>query len=859
MSDELVPDGASETALPTHSDAPASARDSPETDQIGPYRIVSCLGEGGMGTVYLAEQQEPVRREVALKVIKLGMDTEQVVARFDAERQALAIMTHPNVAKVLDAGVTADGRPYFAMEYVAGIPITEYCDRHQLTVRHRLELFIKACQGIQHAHQKGIIHRDVKPSNILVSEHDGEPVPSVIDFGIAKATAVEFSEDTALTQHGAVLGTPLYMSPEQAGISGLDVDTTADIYSLGMLLYELLVGALPFAPEELGSATWDDKVRVLWKDEATRPSDRLLALGGDADVVAMRRQVDSGALHRRLSGDLDWVVMKAIEKDRARRYESAAELAADIQRHLDHEPVEASPPSAAYRARKFVRRHRVGVAASVAVLLALVGGLAASAALYVRSEQQRAIAEASLDFLTGDLLGAVSPWAQGRNTTMLDVFEAASDQIDGRFPDQPLVEASIREALGRTYQQLSVNDIAARHLSRAVELRTRELGENDPDTLTAKHYLGVTLRAQSRYAEALEIFAAVLDARQRELGLEHLETLRTRLELGWAMGRQGDDPGAQKIHEENLSVLESKVGSEYDRLALQTKRLLALILENAGDLEGAQELNQEVLEGFSAALGASHPETLAAFEQVAVVTQKLGDSAAAVTMFRTNLEAKEEVFGPTHLQTLVTRTNLALALTRVVGKRREARALQAGTLEIARTWHGDDHETTLVAMNNLAITLGQLGDAEGALVLREEHLTRSTAVFGERDRRTLGSMQNLALLLKNGFDDAEGARPLEEKVLAVRTDMLGPEDPATVQIALYLADTLRRLGHLEASVEIGQKMVPIAIDVLGLRNPATTLANKQLVNNLNDLGRRDEAIVASQTLCWLLAEDNALC
>ena len=388
-------------------------------DRIGRYKLLQQIGEGGCGVVYVAEQEEPVRRRVALKVIKPGMDTRSVIARFEAERQAMALMDHPNIARVFDGGATETGRPYFVMELVRGVKITEYCDEKHLSTRERLDLFIKVCQAVQHAHQKGIIHRDLKPSNILVTVNDGEAVPKVIDFGIAKATTdQQLTDKTVFTAFDRFIGTPAYMSPEQAEITSVDIDTRSDIYSLGVLLYELLTGTTPFDVRFLLQVGLNEMRRTIREKEPVRPSTRVSTLDGDdATTTAKRRGLDAPKLANLLRGDLDWIVMKCLEKDRARRYETANGLAMDLQRHLGNEPVLARPPSWFYRLQKTVRRHKLGFAAAGAVAVALLAGLASSTVLYLRertaradagqqeraAKEQAAIAQAVKAFLLEDL------------------------------------------------------------------------------------------------------------------------------------------------------------------------------------------------------------------------------------------------------------------------------------------------------------------------------------------------------------------------------------------------------------------------------------------------------------------------
>jgi len=354
-------------------------------DRVGPYKLLEQIGEGGMGVVFMAEQQTPVRRRVALKIIKPGMDSRQVIARFEAERQALALMDHPNIARVFDAGQTERGLPYFVMELVRGVPITEYCDRNQLPIHERLALFILVCNAVQHAHQKGIIHRDLKPTNVLVTLHDGRGVPKVIDFGVAKATSQQLTDKTLFTNFAQMVGTPLYMSPEQAEMTSLDIDTRADVYSLGVLLYELLTGTTPFVREELNQAAFDEIRRIIREQEPQRPSLRISSLGGARTIVASHRQVDPHRLSQMMRGDLDWIVMRALEKDRTRRYDTAVGMARDVERYLADEPVEARPPSVAYRFGKYARRHRAVLATGAVIAAVLVAGTGISTWQAVRA------------------------------------------------------------------------------------------------------------------------------------------------------------------------------------------------------------------------------------------------------------------------------------------------------------------------------------------------------------------------------------------------------------------------------------------------------------------------------------------
>ena len=498
---------------------------------IGPYKLLGQLGEGGMGVVYHARQDQPIRRDVALKIIKPGMDTKQVIARFESERQALALMDHSSIARVFDAGTTSTGLPYFVMERVDGVPIVQYCDSKRLSVTERIKLFILVCQAIQHAHQKGIIHRDIKPSNVLVTEQEGKPVPKVIDFGLAKALGPQLTDETMLTNVGTVLGTLEYMSPEQAKLGRHDIDTRADIYSLGTVLYELLSGTTPLGHEQMAHADYIETLRRIREEEPRPPSARLRQSSKSADI-AERRRTDAGRLTRILRGELDWIVMKALEKERVRRYETVNGLVRDLQRYLEGEPVEAGPSSATYHMKKFLRRYRLWLATAAAVTALLVFGIVVSSWMTVRARRAEQVAQAVNGFLQNDLLAQASANNQARPDTKPDpdlkvrtALDRAAARIEGKFPTQPVVEASIRQTIGDTYSDLGLYPDAQRQLERALDLRRRTLGERDPETLRSMNSLILLYIYQSKYALAESLLSKLLEVDHRLLGEQNPNTL----------------------------------------------------------------------------------------------------------------------------------------------------------------------------------------------------------------------------------------------------------------------------------------------------------------------------------------------
>ena len=684
--------------------------------KIGRYKILQEIGEGGFGSVYMAEQEEPVRRMVAVKVIKLGMDTKQVIARFEAERQALALMDHPNIARVLDAGATESGRPYFVMELVKGINITEYCDKHRLATQERLQLFIAVCHAVQHAHQKGVIHRDLKPSNVLVTLHDGTPVPKVIDFGIAKATSQRLTEKTLFTEFRQFLGTPEYMSPDQADISGLDVDTRTDIYSLGVLLYELLTGTTPFDGQRLRGASFEEIRRTIRDVEPPTPSARLQTTNATQNGVniARLRQTEPVALWRRVRGDLDWVAMKAMEKDRTRRYATAKDLADDVERHLRLEPVQAGPPGVTYKAGKFVKRHRIGVMAGLLVCIALITGLAFATAGFIEArrarsalelerdgaelaraneQHQRTLAEASagearkqaaksvtLSRFLQEMLGSVDPGkALGREVTVRFILDEASRKIDeGALANQLEVEAAVRLTLGETYKALGLYAAAEKHVGAAQGILTNILGDEHPDTLRSNRALAELLRVRGGFAQTESLLRRTADTQLRVLGEDHPDTLTTMNELALALWGPGRFEEAESIHRRTLELQRRVLGEEHID-TVESIVYLGAVCRSLGKTAEAESLLREGLDSSRRLFGEEHPCTTMAMNYLGMLLEGRRDYAEAERLFRRTYEVDRRVLGPDHPRTLMPMNNL-LRVLNLQGKTERALPLVAERL-----------------------------------------------------------------------------------------------------------------------------------------------------------------------------------
>ncbi|MHC4416317.1 MAG: protein kinase domain-containing protein [Planctomycetota bacterium] len=616
--------------------------------RIGPYKILQMIGEGGFGAVYMAEQEEPVQRKVALKIIKLGMDTKQVIARFEAERQALAMMEHPNIARVLEAGATETGRPYFVMELVKGIPITEYCDNNNLDMRERLDLFMQVCRAVQHAHQKGIIHRDIKPSNVMVTLHDSRPVPKVIDFGIAKATSRRLTEKTLFTEFRQFIGTPEYMSPDQAEMSGLDVDTRTDIYSLGVLLYELLTGTTPFDAQTLRSAGYGEIQRIIREEEPPKPSTRVNTLLGDGDGggldIARHRRTEPDTLSRLMRGDLDWIVMKAMEKDRTRRYETANELATDVQRYLNDEPVLAGPPSVGYKLRKFVRRHRVGVIATGLIAAALVAGLSLATVFMVQARREAARTRAVNDFLQ-ELTTQIETATGGGGMTAGEIIVRGRELLG----DDHAVIGTLLMTRASSLSTAGRLDEAIEAQGEALALFRKANTGDHPSTGAALSSLSKLLCDRRDYADAEETWREALAMKRRLYGDESEQVADELSGLAELLRQTGDTSRNDEIKQlwyETVAAYEAALGESHRKRVIELCQLGRWLQDNNYRGE-AEPLLVEAVERSRDVLG-DDLNRFVALNALGQLEYMRADIEAVIPLVEEMIVLVENVWGPGH-------------------------------------------------------------------------------------------------------------------------------------------------------------------------------------------------------------------
>jgi len=742
--------GAIEEAAAAVVDASDSGR------RIGKYRIIRVVGEGGMGMVYEAEQEQP-RRIVALKVIKPGLASAELVRRFERESEVLARLQHPGIAQIYEAGAADAGfgpQPYFAMEFIHGVPLTDYAAARALTIRQRLELIAKVCDAVEHAHQRGIIHRDLKPGNILV---DDTGQPKILDFGVARATDSD-TQATRQTDVGQLVGTLAYMSPEQVTGDPLELDTRSDVYALGVILYELLVNRLPY---EL-SQQLPEAVRTIRDQDATKLS----------------------SISRAYRGDVETIVAKALEKDKGRRYTSAATLATDIRRYLADEPIMARPASTTYQLRKFARRHKALVMATAAVFAVLVAGVIVSTREALRARKAEQTAQAVNEFLQNDVLAQAGASTQASPSTKPDpelkvrtALDRAAARIGGKFAGQPEVEANIRSTMGQSYEDLGLFPEARNQFERALDLYRRAFGGNNPRTLEAMSRLGNIAEIQGKYPEAETVLSRTLPIQRRVLGPEHPDTLLSMNHLANVYYYEGKYPQAEALHSQILEIRRRVLGPDNIE-TLGSMSNLASVFDEAGKYPQAESLDLQVLEMRRRVLGTEHPDTLASMQNLAHVYDHEGRLAQAEELHSQSLEIKRRVLGPEHPDTLVSMNNLANVYLEE-GKYPQAEALYGRELEIQRRVIGPEHSYTLMSMGNLAAIYLEEGKYPQAEELQSQSFEVARRTLGPEHPLTLVFMGNLALEygMEGKYAQSEA---LFNQSLEIMRRVRGPENPSTL-------------------------------------------------------------------------------
>lgn len=811
--------------------------DNTQPEQIGPYRIRAQLGEGGMAIVYLAEQSDPVKRHVALKILKSGMDSKQIIARFDSERQALAVLEHPNIAKIFDGGITSGGRPYFAMEYVDGLPITEFCDTHRLNTEARLKLFIRVCRAVQHAHLKGLIHRDLKPSNILVGIVDNEPQPLVIDFGIAKATEEAQAEATQVTRIGQFVGTPHYMSPEQTGSTDGDIDTRSDIYSLGVLLYELLVGTLP-----IDLTTVRDIViaNVIQEKIPPRPSARYTSMGETRDEVASTRDTNPQQLSRQLKGDLDWIVMQAIEKDRERRYQTANALADDCERYLNRQPIVARPPSAGYLLSRFVRRNRAAVAGvSIAFVAVLIGAIAATVGFLRATEAElEALREAETsrqvsEFLVGLFEISDPSESRGNSITAREVLDTAVAKVDDELVSEPEIRSRLMNTMAQVYGNLGLYRDALPIAETAVDVRRTaapnsilladsldRLGEiksnlGDPDAAAELHQEARSIR-ESLNLQATSGFVATLQHQSVAAYLQSdFELARTLMTSALQH--------AESMEEEDTALIAEVTGN------------LGVVYHEFGDMKNAEVYKRRAVDSFDQLYGPIHPKSATARNNLALTLNRQQQFAAAAAVYRESLDAYRQLYPEGHPNTANAINNLAQVLVNL-GRIDEAERLQRESLAMFEDIFGPEHSQVGTAAVNLGRILTNNEQVEEAELLLRRAVAMQTKLHPAEHIRVFLAEEALSAAL-NALGEFDEALELATNAHNHFDDRYGPEHWRTARSSSIMADALIGLREYDRAEQLLIEAIPRVEAGLGIANPATIAALRSLLSLYEKTGR----------------------
>jgi eukaryotic-like serine/threonine-protein kinase len=835
---------------------------------IGNYHIQQFLGEGGMGVVYAAKQSEPIKRQVALKILRPSDASRSILARFEQERHALAMMDHPGIARILDAGSTEDGIPYFVMELIKGVPIHQYCDQENLAPEERLQLFLPVCSAVQHAHQKGIIHRDLKPSNILIGLYDGKPIPKVIDFGVAKAIGSTLADLSVFTEIGSVVGTVEYMAPEQAELNNLDIDTRADIYSLGVVLYELLTGSPPFSRQQLRSAAFDEMLRIIREVDPPKPSTKVSS-SDEVARVAAHRKLEPKQLAKALSGDLDWVVMKSLAKERSRRYQTVSEFSSDIDRFLRIQPVLAGPPSLAYRARRFLKRNKVlSLATALTVFAILSGGIAATLG-YLESYRQfdiakqaeskerlaRELAEKrltqvengieilssvfeqlnpeSVDETSGDLRGA-----------LVEQLHQSAQQIRTRDLGDSIVVARLQYKLGLALLKLGEPNAAIQVLESAEQSFHSSLGEESLDLLNCIEVRALCLRTAGKLKESLDLSQQILASKQKVLGPTHLDTITAVNNLGLTYGALGDNDKAISSFTQAVELLEANFGADAPA-TMTSQNNLALYRLQGGDVKNSRDALEIVLAKRTRILGPDHPDTLSSMMSFAMALRLNSEFKHALTILEKAVTLTRAKYGNDHPKTILSISNLAM-VWKDLGDNVKAVPFLEQVERYRRMKMGSEHPSTLQAMANLAVAYKESGRLNEAMPLYLESLEKRRKVLGPEHEDTLTSMNNLGTtyLKQRKFDEAIA---LLEECLLLRTKTLGENHPAVGITQLNLARTFQEAGRLEDAVYLYRQTLEQRQRSFASDHPRVLTAMYSLAIPLRSLKRFDEAIELIKT------------
>jgi tetratricopeptide (TPR) repeat protein len=798
------------------------------------YKLIEELGRGGMGVVYKAEQFQPIKRSVAFKIIKLGMDTHRVIARFETEKQALAVMDHPNIAKVFDAGATETGRPYFVMELVQGLPLSGYCDRHNLTTRERLELFIPICQAVQHAHQKGVIHRDLKPSNVIVSVQEDKPVPKIIDFGIAKATGHRLTEQTLYTEQGQLIGTPEYMSPEQAEMTGLDVDTRTDIYSLGVMLYELLVGVLPFDAKTLREGGLSEIQRIIREVEPLKASTRLSKEGETQTEIVKHRKTDLASLQRQLRGDLDWITLKAMAKDRTRRYATASELASDIANYLRDEPIQASPPSTTYRMRKYIRRHKTGVIAAGVVALALVIGITGTSIGLIkarRAEKKARIEAETARQVSGflvDLFEVSDPnEAKGNSITAREILDKGAQKINRELESQPLVQARLMNTMGLVYHNLGLYGDARSLLEESLAIRESALGAESKEVAKSLEDLGNNYLSEGDHEKARQYLERSLELRKKIFGPEHTTVASTMNNLANNFQAVGNYEEARAFYERSIAIWEGALGPDSLDLAAPLNNL-GLLLYKVGNYEQALQMYERALRIKEKEEGVDHPKITDTLHNLGMLYSELGEREKARHHFERALEITEKAFGPEHPYVADTRRSLGILYAQSSEYEKALTYFQE-VLEIDRKAFGESHALVGSDTANLGLLNFEMGNYAEARPLLERGAAIKEKALGPEHPLIANDKSSIAGLYME-MGDYKAARPLFQRALEIREKAYGSEHTLVASSLSDLGLVLTKLGRIEDAKAMFEKALALQEKILGPEHLNVTVILNRYAN-----------------------------